>query len=93
MNIEERINEIRGAIATGDNEGALMALKMLGLDLTSDDPLSLLTLDEQLDLRAALTEAIDKHGKMPEDEGELELVNRWQNLAERLDEHSDMEAS
>lgn len=56
------------------------------------DPLSQLSLDEQLDLRAALTEAIDKHGKLPEDDGELEQVNRWQNLAERLDEFSDMEA-
>jgi hypothetical protein len=55
------------------------------------DPLEKLTHDEQLDLRLALTVAIDKHGKMPEDESELELVNRWQNLAERLDEYSDLE--
>ena len=55
------------------------------------DPLALLTLDELLDIRSALSESIDKHGKLPEDEEMVERVNRWQNLAERIDFHSDLE--
>jgi hypothetical protein len=44
-----------------------------------------LPLDDLLDLRVALTEVIDRHGKMPEDDTERELVERWQGLAEDID--------
>jgi hypothetical protein len=51
-----------------------------------------LALDEALDLRAALTEVIDRHGKFPEDDEDLERVVRWQELADRIDIATDIEA-
>jgi hypothetical protein len=61
--------------------------------MSARDPLALLDLDALLDLRSALTEAIDRHGKMPEDEEMAERVDRWQALAERVDAYSDMESA
>lgn len=55
------------------------------------DPLSALPLDDLLDLRVALTDALDKRGKLIEDESDQELVTRLHALAERVDEFSDME--
>lgn len=61
----------------------------------TDDPLvNALSVDEALDLRAALSEAIDQYGKIPAEEGTVgdpEYVARWQALADRIDIAANME--